>query len=70
MPAVRLPWKPLAFLAPAVFVFVLLAGDGLFSGFFPDEVMNIYGYWREPWSTLLWNNLLIFKGAYRPAGAF
>lgn len=70
MPAVRIPWKLLAFLAPAVIVFLFLAGDGLSSGFFPDEVMNIYGYWREPWSTLLWNNVLFFKGAYRPAGAF
>lgn len=68
--AARIPWKPLAFLTPALVLFTYLAGDGLFAGLFPDEVMNIYGYWRESWPTLLANNVLFFKGAYRPAGAF
>lgn len=43
-PSDRLPWKVLLLLAPAVFLFLFLAGDGLHSGFAPDEAMNIYGY--------------------------
>lgn len=68
--AIRVPWKDLALIAPAVVLFLAMAGGGLRSGLFPDEMMNIYGYWREPWSRLLASNLLFYEGSYRPAGAF
>jgi len=66
----RLSRKDLACFAPAVLLFLFLAGDGVRAGLFPDEMMNIHGYWKEPWSRLLWRNLLFFDGGYRPAGAF
>lgn len=68
--AARLSWKDAALFGPAVLMFLYLAGDGLRSGLFPDEMMNIYGYWREPWGKLLRMNLLFHEGGYRPAGAF
>jgi hypothetical protein len=68
--ALRIPWKDLALIAPAVILLLAMAGAGLRSGLFPDEMMNIYGYWRQPWSKLLVSNLLFYEGGYRPAGAF
>jgi hypothetical protein len=65
----RITWRDLAYFAPAVLLFLFLAGDGLRAGLFPDEMMNIHGYWKEPWSRLLLRNLLFFDGGYRPAGA-
>jgi hypothetical protein len=65
----RSPWKDAALLAPALLMFFYLAGDGLRAGLFPDEMMNIHGYWREPWSRLLRANLFFFEASYRPAGA-
>jgi len=62
-------WRDLTLLAPAVLLFIFLAGDGLRTGLFPDEMMNIHGYWKEPWSRLIRQNVVFFDGGYRPAGA-
>ncbi|MCS7314939.1 MAG: hypothetical protein NZ554_05675 [Bryobacteraceae bacterium] len=54
-------------LAPLLLLW--MAGDGLRSGFFPDDMMNLYGAWREPWLRLVAFNLPGFPGGYRPVGA-
>ena len=49
--------------------FFALAGDGLRSGFMPDDMMNLYGYWTKPAWRLTADLLNPFSAAYRPAGA-
>ena len=55
-------------LLPAVCLLWILAGDGLWAGLFPDEMMNIYGYWHQPWPHLLRNLVTFWNGEYRPLG--
>jgi len=64
------PWAPgaLAGLAP-LGLFLLMAGSGLRSDFFPDDMMNIYSAWRESWRSHLESNLLFFAGHHRPLGS-
>lgn len=45
-------------------VYLWLARDGITSGYFPDEMMNLYGYWQNGW-----NRIFALSGSYRPAGA-
>lgn len=54
---------------PALALFVWFAGDGLFSDLFPDEMMNIYRVWIEPWSELLRRLAIPWDGHTRPLGA-
>jgi hypothetical protein len=49
--------------------FLALAGDGLRSGFMPDDMMNLYGYWTKPAWRLAADLLNPFAASYRPAGA-
>jgi len=56
-------------LLPAFLIFALFAGDGLFSGLFPDEMMNLHGYWTKSWSTLIRGIFAVWEAQYRPAGA-
>ena len=55
---------------PGVLLFAWFAGDGLFSNLFPDEMMNIYRVWHEPWTELLRRTVLFWQGSARPLGAF
>jgi len=56
-------------LLPAFLIFALFAGDGLFSGLFPDEMMNLHGYWTKSWGTLIRGIFAVWEAQYRPAGA-
>jgi hypothetical protein len=49
--------------------FAWFAWDGLLAGFAPDDMMNLYGYWRPGVSKSLFSNLLVGSNAYRPMGA-
>lgn len=53
----------------AIGMLVAFAGDGLASDFFPDDLMNMYGYWQRSWSEVLAANLLFWEDGYRPLGA-
>lgn len=47
-----------------------MAGDGLQAGLFPDEMMNIHGYWSRTWAQLVRGLFFFWEGDYRPMGAF
>ncbi|MBI5281950.1 MAG: hypothetical protein HY858_09730 [Candidatus Solibacter usitatus] len=58
-----------AVLAAALCCYLALISDGLRTGYFPDEMMNLYGYlgggWKAAWTGLL----LPWRASYRPMGA-
>src|SRR6266498_1001548 len=60
------------FVFAAAFVlawFVWFAWSGLRAGFAPDDMMNLYGYWKPgPWRAVL-SQVMVGSNAYRPMGA-
>ncbi len=49
---------------------LLNAGRGLSAYFSPDDIMNMYWAWTEPWQRLVVANLIPFASdSYRPLGA-
>jgi hypothetical protein len=64
-------WERLAAYAAgtALFVwFISLIRRGLASWFDADDLMNLHGYWIQPWAALLRANLMFWSSFYRPAG--
>jgi len=59
-------WSYLA-LALTCAYFLALAHEGLGAYFMPDDMMNLYGYWTQPFE---WSSLVNFFGdVFRPGGA-
>ncbi|QOY89344.1 glycosyltransferase family 39 protein [Paludibaculum fermentans] len=45
------------------------AGDGLRASYTPDDLMNLYRCWVDPWRDVLLANLKFWSPYYRPMGA-
>ncbi|MEZ5400827.1 MAG: glycosyltransferase family 39 protein [Bryobacteraceae bacterium] len=58
-----------AIAAAALLLPLWFGGRGLFAGFTPDDMMNLFGYWSRPANDLIFANLFPFSAQYRPAGA-
>jgi len=48
--------------------FLILAGEGVFAYFSPDDLMNLYSAWTQPAVAAIKGNILFFSGFYRPMG--
>ena len=48
--------------------FLILAGEGVFAYFSPDDLMNLYSAWTKPAVEAIKGNILFFSGFYRPMG--
>jgi hypothetical protein len=60
-----LPWF---FGAVVVAHFVWFAAPGLSTGFFTDDLLNLYFPWLKPWSGLLTDAAFPFRNTHRPFG--
>lgn len=49
--------------------FLAFTWRGLLSGFFPDDMINMYGAWERSPSTLFKDHLMFWHNNYRPLGA-
>lgn len=55
---------------PIVAVYFLYsAWGGLFAHLSTDDLMNLHGYWLQPWWRLMSDQILYCNAAYRPMGA-
>jgi hypothetical protein len=48
--------------------FLFFTWRGLLVYYTGDDMMNLYGYWTEPWSTLIKQNVFFWTTSYRPFG--
>src|SRR5579883_1533154 len=67
----RSGWQQTCALAGGVVVWLLVqTWQGLFTGFSPDDIMNMYWAWTEPLGRLIVANFFPFaSNSYRPLGA-
>jgi len=61
-------WRKLAFALFLLAYFVYFNRDSLHIGFAPDDMMNIYEYWRHGPFRLLYSQFLVWHEFYRPMG--
>jgi hypothetical protein len=61
-------WRELAFAGLLVGYFLYFNRDTLRVPFAPDDMMNMYGYWRYGTFRLLYSQFLLWHEFYRPMG--